>query len=434
VVVQGSVLVTAAPLEDFVMDLSTELLGVGPDDLAGSIRDALEQLCGVLEVDRGYIYKTDSQRPEIQVFEEWWSPGIEQRNTPIAELPLEAQRFWVRSMRTGEVVHADDLEQLEELCPEAAEALRGDGVLSILFVPLLAKAASVGFIGFEGRRRNIEWPPLTISRMRTVGELLVSAVDRCQADADRARAAKDLAARNAELERSNRELQQFASIVSHDLKAPLVVAQGFLEVLSTIAQEHPTRAGEAVSYTDAARRSMTRMRTLIDDVLAFARTGAGLVEPVPVDLAVVAADVLADLAADIESAGATVIVEDLPTIEGSPTQLHQLVQNLVANALKFRQPDRATTISISSAVEGRRCVLAVADNGVGIAPERRSSVFEMFARGTDDATPGLGIGLAVCARVVANHHGKIWIDGNDSGGATLRISLPLRQAAPAPQA
>ncbi len=420
---------TAAPLEDFVMGLSTELLGVGPDDLASTIRAALERLCGVLQVDRGYIYKTSQLHPEILVFEEWWSPGVEQRNTPIADLPIEAQRFWARSMRSGEVVHADDIEELEAQCAEAAAPLRGDGVRSILFVPLLAKDQPVGFIGFEGRRRSIEWPPLTISRMRTVGELLVSAIDRSQADADRAAATAALATHNAELERSNRELEQFASIVSHDLKAPLVVAEGFLGILGQLALEHPARGAEAATYIDAVDRSTTRMRTLIDDVLALARSGAGTGHPSPVDLGAVARDVLADLDVEIASSGASVTVGDLPTIEGSPTLLRQLMQNLVANALKFRHPERPPAITITAAVEAQRCVLAVADNGIGIAPERRSTAFEMFARGPDDGTPGLGIGLAVCSRVVEAHHGKIWVDGNDEGGTTLRMSLPLTQPA-----
>jgi signal transduction histidine kinase len=418
------------PLEDFIMSLSTELLGVDPDDLSSTLLDALRRLSEVLEVDRAYVYKTASDRSPGEVFQEWWAPGVEQRNTPIAELPIEAQRFWVRSLRSGEVVHADDLEELEAQCPEAAGPLRGDGVRSILFVPLVARDVPAGFVGFEARRRNVTWSPVTISRMRTVGELLVSAVDRSQTDAERAKAARDLAHRNAELERSNRELQQFASIVSHDLKQPLVVAQGFLELLSGVALEHPTRSAEAATYADAARRGTTRMRMLIDDVLALARAGTGLGRPEPVDLATVGTEVLADLEAEIASTRADVTIGALPTIDGSSTQLRQLLQNLVANALKFHGPDVAPVVRITSVDDGRRCTISVEDNGIGIAPDRRSSVFEMFARADNDAALGLGIGLAVCARVVDNHHGKIWIEDADLGGTAVRVQLPLRQKQP----
>ena len=417
-----------APLEDFVMTLSTELLGVRSEDLADTISTELGRLCGtVLEVDRGYVLKTRTDRSAGELFSEWWSPGVDQRNTPIPSLPIEAQRFWFRSLRNGEAIVADDIEELDERCPDAAGALRGDGVRSILFVPLLAKEASVGFIGFEARRQNTTWDPSTISRMRTVGEMLVSAVERCEADVERTASARMLAERNAELERSNRQLQQFASIVSHDLKQPLVVAQGFLEMLSRVALDHPTRAEEAATYADAARRGTTRMRMLIDDVLSIARAGAIVGPPESVDLSGVLRDALSDLEADIEQTKAEITVGTLSTLEGSSTQLRQLLQNLVANALKFHRPDVAPIVEIASRDERDKCVISVSDNGRGIAPERRTTVFEMFARADADDTPGLGIGLAVCARVVEGHHGRIWIDDNEAGGTTVSVSLPYRQ-------
>ena len=141
-------------LDDYVMTLSTELLGIGPDDLSPTIGDALARLCAVLEVDRGYVLKTTSERSAGELFTEWWASGVDQTNTPIADLPMEAQRFWWRSVRSGEVVNVAELDDLEERCPEAAAALRRDGVRSILFVPLLAKDLPVGFVGFETRRSS----------------------------------------------------------------------------------------------------------------------------------------------------------------------------------------------------------------------------------------------------------------------------------------
>jgi signal transduction histidine kinase len=419
-----------AALDDFVMSLSTALLGVGPDELSPAMSSALGRLCGVLGADRGYVLKTSSDRSAGELFEEWWAPGVERRNTPIPSLPLEAQRFWMRSLRSGEVVAAADLEELDARCAEAADALRRDGVRSILFVPLLAKDDPVGFVGFEGRQVSLEWQPVTVSRIRTVGELLMSAVERCQADAERTAAAQDLAVRNAELERSNRDLEQFASIVSHDLKQPLVVARGFIELLAELAAEHPARGDEAKGYAEAALRGTDRMRALIDDVMALARAGAAVSRPEPVSLDSVTAAVLADLEVGIVDAGAAVSVGALPTVAGNATQLRQLVQNLVANSLKFRHPTRQLSIDISCSEDARGVVVSIADNGIGIEPELRDAVFAMFERANDDA-PGLGIGLAVCARVVEAHHGRIWIEGNDAGGSTFCFFLPHHQPTPA---
>jgi signal transduction histidine kinase len=416
-------------LDDLVMSLSTELLGVGADDLATTIHDVLRRLGEAVEADRAYVLKANVEgRSEGEAFAEWWRPGIEQRNTPIPLLPVEAQRFWGRSLRTGEVVHVDDMDQIEEQCPEAATALRADGVLAIIFLPLLARDQTVGFIGFERRREQGGWAESTVSRMRTVGELLVMTVERCHADLERTATARALAARNAELERSNRELQQFASIVSHDLIQPLVVVQGFLEQLKLIAEEHPTKHDQATTFAAAAERATKRMRGLIDDVLAVARAGAPMGAAEPVDLSDVLDDVLADLEAVVDDTGAVVEVGPLPVIEGSETQLRQLFQNLVANALKYRRPGVEPVVRVASTAVGSLVEITVADNGPGIAPDERRAVFEMFARASSSGdAPGLGIGLAVCSRVVNTHNGTIRIDGNDDGGCTVRVRLPVTQ-------
>jgi signal transduction histidine kinase len=421
------VVVGAGSLEDLVMAMSTELLGVDAADLAATIRGTLERLAYAVDADRAYVLKTNVEgRSAGEAFEEWWAPGIERRNTPIPALPLEAQRFWMRTLRSGEVVHAEDVEALEDRCFEAAEALRSDGVRSILFLPLMAKEQTVGFIGFERRRESSGWDPTTVSRLRTVGELIVGSVERCHADVERAAFTRDLADRNAELERSNRELQQFASIVSHDLTQPLVVVEGFVHELKAIALEHPTRGEQAESYGGAAERATRRMRALIDDVLSVARAGAPLGKPEPVDLGAVVQDVLDDLEAGIADAVATVTVGQMPVVEGNPTQLRQLFQNLLANAIKFRRADRAPEIAVSAAQAGWGWVISVADNGPGINPDEREAVFEMFKRSATDA-PGLGIGLAVCAKVVTSHHGEIWVDETDGGGCTVCVRLPSRQ-------
>lgn len=415
-------------LDDLVMAVSTELLGRGPDELGPTIRSALGRLAGVVGADRGYVLKLSIEGRSVgDAFEEWWADGVAQQATAIADLDVEAQRFWFRSLRSGDVIRVDDVEELDSLAPEAAAALRGDGVRSILFVPLVAQDTTVGFIGFEGRRRSIVWDDVTVSRMRIVGELFVAAVERCKGDLDRVAMASALAARNDELERSNRELQQFASVVSHDLLQPLAVISGFVEQLVVIGTEHPTKADLARTCGEAAGRGVQRMRDLVDDVLAVARAGAPVSTFEVVDLEQVLADVVADLADEIAGTGATVTVGPLPAIEGSPTRLRQLFQNLVANAIKFHRPDRPPTVEVRASGDRTRCAVTVVDDGVGIAPEDREAVFEMFARSPGTAAPGAGIGLAVCARVAAAHGGSIAIGDGIDGGCAVTVDLPCRQ-------
>jgi signal transduction histidine kinase len=415
-----------ADLDATVMGLSTRLLGVGSEDLGATVREALADLCRVFALDRSYVLKllAGTQTPEL--FEEWWAdaPGPA---TAISDLPREAQRFWRDVLRAGTVVHLPDIEADPPDGDDgaaAASAMLGDGVRSILFVPLLAKDAAVGFIGFESRRALFEWTDHEIDLVRTVGEMLVSAVERCAAEAALKQTALDLASRNADLERSNSDLEHFASVVSHDLKTPLVVVRGYLDLLLPIALEHPTRAEEATTFGTAAKRGVERMAQLIDDLLEYALAGRPLSAPVPVDLRAVVADVVDDLASDLADAGVRCDVGPLPEVPGEPTQLRQLLQNLVTNAIRFRG-ETDPTIEVTSKRDGDGWLVVVADNGVGIAPELRSEVFAMFNRGeAGSQSPGTGIGLAICARVAANHGGRVWAEANPGGGTRMCTWLP----------
>jgi PAS domain S-box-containing protein len=411
-------------VEDLVTGMSTRFLGAHEDELPSVVEAALGELCAYFGLDRAYVLKTDESGPGIELFVEWWADGVPRRNTPIPELPVDAQRFWVRSLRAGQAVHLPDVTRDVPPGGEgAAAALRADGVQSILFLPLRARDAQVGFMGFEGRRQQCTWSDESVALMRTVGELFVGAVDRSRAEAALAKAAVELEQRNAELERSNRELEQFASIVSHDLKSPLQVVRGFVELLGRQADAHPDQAAEVQTYVAAALRGAARMDLLIDDLLAYSRAGHRPAELASIDLDLIVSEVLADSAALISETDATVTVGPLPTVPGDATQLRQLFQNLITNAIKFRRVGITPEVSITAQSADDRWVIDVADNGIGISPEHRDEIFAMFSRLHHGDRPGSGIGLAICARVVANHGGSIWAEQVPRDGSLLRFTL-----------
>jgi signal transduction histidine kinase len=383
-------------------------------------------------LDRAYVLKTGESVAAIELFVEWWADDVPRLNTPIPELPIDAQRFWARTLRGAEPVHVPDVTRdLPAGADSAMAALHGDGVQSILFVPRRARDTPVGFMGFEGRRLPCTWSDESVALMRTVGELFVSAVDRSRAERSLAVTAAELEQRNAELERSNRELEQFASIVSHDLKSPLQVVRGFVELLGRQADSNPEQASEVQTYVAAALRGAARMDRLIDDLLAYSRAGQRPAELVPIDLDVIASEVLADSASLISETEAVVKVGPLPTVPGDATQLRQLLQNLITNAIKFRRTDVDPEVSVTATSAADHWLVEVADNGIGIDPDHREEIFGMFNRLHHGDRPGSGIGLAICARVVANHGGTIWAAENLAGpGAALRFTLAKNPATP----
>jgi signal transduction histidine kinase len=411
-------------LEALVTAMSTRLLGVHLDELPAVVEAGLGELCQYFDVDRAYALKID----ENFVFDlnvEWWGAGIPQQATPVTELPTEAQRFWFRSLLSGKVVHIPDVDDAgDAAASDALGALRQDGVKSILFLSMLARGTTVGFLGFEARRTKCSWSEESIALMRTVGELFVSAVERSRAEQALFITARELEQRNQELERSNRELEQFASIVSHDLKSPLQVVRGFVELLGR--DLGTATLTETQTYVNAALRGAERMDRLIDDLLAYSRAGQRPTNFVAVDLNQLMNDVLADNASLVSECEASIAVEPLPKVEADPTQVRQLLQNLISNAVKFRRYDVQPAIAVMSSEDSGWWTIRVEDNGIGVERRHREDIFGMFSRVHQEDRPGSGIGLAVCARVVANHNGHIWVEDGPDGGSAFCFTLSKR--------
>ena len=248
----------------------------------------------------------------------------------------------------------------------------------------------------------------------------------------------ELADRGAELERSNGELARFAAVASHDLRAPLTVVDGYLELL-----EDELAAGPALhaGWVAAGRRGVRRMQHLTSSLLDYASAGAPARPLEVADVAELAREALSDLAATVEEAGAVVEVGPLPAVSCDPVAVRQLLQNLVANAVHHRRPGRSCRVVVSArpapAQEGGGWVFSVADDGPGVLPEDRARVFEVFtslapvsgAGGEPQRRSGHGIGLATCQRVVARHGGRVWLEETPGGGATVLFTLSGAPAA-----
>jgi signal transduction histidine kinase len=223
-----------------------------------------------------------------------------------------------------------------------------------------------------------------------------------------------------ELQRSNEQLAAFAGQASHDLRNPLT---GLLAHVEMLAEQPDIAAGEDAGWMLAgALRSGRRMVRIIDDLLAHAQVGGSL-ERVDVDLGEVMDAVCEDLALPVQTAGATVIVKDLPVVSGDWAQLYAVLQNLVSNAVKFRRPDVPPVICVTGEQVRDAWRVSVSDNGVGVPAERREEMFELFARGRSKED-GSGIGLATARRLVQAHGGRIELDGSPDGGTLAWFELP----------
>ncbi len=230
-----------------------------------------------------------------------------------------------------------------------------------------------------------------------------------------------VAKRTEELARSNQELQSFASVVAHDLRSPLLTISGYCEILK---EEFGSMLPPgAIEYLEQITMAAGRMGRLIDDLLDYSRVGRGRDPMRTVDLHTVVEQVRANLDAAIRDANATIQVDRLPPVRGDQTQLIQLFQNLVGNAIKFRDA-RPIVVSIRCEVEGAMHRFAVADNGIGIDRKDFERIFRVFQRLHGKEYPGTGIGLALCQKIVERHGGRIWLESQLGQGSTFYFTLP----------
>gem|GEM_PF-3041306 len=238
---------------------------------------------------------------------------------------------------------------------------------------------------------------------------------------ERGVAEQRLRASVSELERSNRDLEQFGHLVSHDLKAPLRAVRGYLGVLA----EDPAnvREGEPSECLAAASDAARRMQNLIDDLLAYSKLHGSRRKPVPCDVGRAVDDAQVLLRALVSETHAEITCGPMPAVLCDPGRLIQVFENLLGNSLRYRSsaPPR---IRVEARAEGDEWLISIADNGIGFDPKFRDKIFDPFERLSPARhTVGTGIGIAICRRIIEQYGGRIWADSRPDEGATFTFCL-----------
>jgi light-regulated signal transduction histidine kinase (bacteriophytochrome) len=226
-----------------------------------------------------------------------------------------------------------------------------------------------------------------------------------------------------ELKRSNEDLEQLGYVISHDLREPARTVKSYLELLENRYQGRLDE--KADMFIDYAVDGAERMQEMINALLDLSRVSTRGKESAPIDAEAVLERTLRSLGQAIEEAEAEVTYDPLPTVLADQAQLAPVFQNLIANAIKFRREDVPPHVHISAERMGNEWVFSVADNGIGINPGQANRIFQIFQRlHTGGEYPGLGIGLALCKRIVERHGGRIWLQSKPGEGSTFFFTLP----------
>lgn len=226
-----------------------------------------------------------------------------------------------------------------------------------------------------------------------------------------------------ELRNLNADLEQFAYSASHDLQEPLRTVKAFSQLLAISAREKLD--AESLEYLDNVISGATRMEALLRDLLMYART-TRLEKPAePTDANHALQVALSSLHATVAESGASIHAEPLPALHVHPTQLEQLFQNLLGNAIKYRRPGVSPAVHVAAKKLNAQWLFSVTDNGIGIEAQYKERIFGIFKRlHSGDSYAGTGIGLALCQRIVERHNGRIWVESKPGEGSTFYFTLP----------
>jgi PAS domain S-box-containing protein len=291
---------------------------------------------------------------------------------------------------------------------------------------------------FVGREEKETWPDGSVTWVSTTKEPLrdregniIGTFGISRDITARKQAEQALAEKAQELQRSNTELEQFAYVASHDLQEPLRMIASYTQLLGRRYKGKLDADGdEFISY---AVEGATRMQVLINDLLAYSRVGTRGKPFAKTDCNEVLARTLSNLKISIEETGAKITHDPLPQVIADSSQLIQLFQNLIGNAIKFHAPERTLEIHVSTSQQHlphsngseQEWLLAVRDNGIGIEEKYFERIFILFQRlHTREQYPGTGIGLAVCRKIVERHGGRIWVESTPGKGSTFYFTLP----------
>ena len=375
--------------------------------LADAVETILSSVVRLEEVDSGGLYLVDAMTGHLNlVGAKGLSPSFLQK---MASYPANSPQGDL--IRTEKSIYTNVRELKQSL---RVESIKLEGIRAIALIPIFHNGRVIASLNIASRRYD-DFSENTRKMIETVaariGSFLITIQDR--------EAMEVLAYR---LQISNDELKQFAYIASHDLQEPLRTITSYLQLLQSLYKDNlDDTANEFIAFAVAGA---ARMRTLINDLLTFSRVATQGKALEPIDLNEVLQDILKNLELVIEEKNGHVSFDLLPVVMADATQMRQLLQNLVSNALKFHGK-RRPEVHIGVREEGREWIFSFEDNGIGIDPRYHERIFEIFQRlHTQAEYQGTGIGLAVCKRIVERHNGRIWVVSDGQAGTTFYFSLP----------
>jgi PAS domain S-box-containing protein len=399
-------------LRDSRLQSVVHILQTQPASLRDFLDYALEEAIKLTASKIGYLYRYHEDKQEF-VLNSWSKEvmtecAITEKQTVYQ---LEKTGIWGEAVRQRRAIMVNDFpaeNPLKKGYPEGHAPL-----YNYLTIPVFSNGMIVAVVGVANKEAG--YSQSDILQLTLLMDAVWKVVEKKEAEEELRRYVEDL-------KRSNEELQQFAYVASHDLQEPLRMVSSYTQLL---AQRYEDQLDEkAHKYINYAVDGAMRMQSLINDLLAFSRIGTRGKPLAPTDSRLMLVEAINNLKMQVAETKASITNDDLPELSADASQLAQVFQNLIGNALKFRG-EKPPQVHVSARDEGKEWLFAVRDNGIGIDPQYADKIFVIFQRlHTREEYPGSGIGLAICKKIVERHGGKIWFESELGKGTTFYFTIP----------
>ncbi len=413
-------------------------------DLTEIVRRFVQTLQAYPKFPGVSVYSLNKKERCLELLDQIGFDAIVNKNKNARRLPLDGSINGAAVLEK-KIIVSYDLRHDSRAEPTTRPLLLQAGYYGVVVVPVIYKDKALGAFS-AGLPKNTRITEQELEMLKSISATMGLAISNAQyvrqietEIKERQQVEEELKIYAAELEQSNRELQDFAYVASHDLQEPLRKIQAFGDRLGQRYSDLLDERG--LDYLSRMQSAATRMRTQIEDLLAFSRVTTAAQPFSWTDMSKIVADVLSDLEIRIEETGAVVEVNPLPMIMADPAQMRQLMLNLIGNALKFHRPGATPRVQIGSrytqdydeTADGRMASrqmaqIVVRDNGIGFEEKYRERIFNLYERlHSRREYEGTGMGLAICRKIALRHNGRIQAKSQPGQGAAFTVTLPVEQ-------
>ncbi|MFC4096728.1 sensor histidine kinase [Euzebyella saccharophila] len=405
--------------QELLISISTTYINSDLTDIDQLINRSLKQIGEFVESDRSYIFSYDLENNTTSNTYEWCSEGITPEIENLQNIPVDFIPQWLEAHRAGKAFFVEDVSELPEDGEQGLRAiLEPQGIKSLITIPKIKNNELIGFIGFDSVRQINKYNDNEKEILFVYANMLVNVIQRKEQEAK----IKEQEAKKEELlqhlSKQNEALNDYAHMVSHDLKAPLI---GIHTLIGWFLEDHKERLNEGQMQTmNEVLYHVEKMDSLIKGILDYSTVGLMESENSWVDTNQLMTEILQTTmvpdAVDIQ------IQEDLPKLYGNTWRFKQLFQNLLQNALKYCDKEESR-VTVCYTDKADAYEFFVEDNGRGINPIYFDRIFKIFTK-LDNTASSSGIGLSIVKKIVTYYQGEIWLESEEGKGTTFYFSLP----------